>query len=413
MTKRKRSQLIAVAVALAAAPTAWVLAEPTDRPPDQFGVVAPGLDAVVGPWPVLHGRVPPTNQMPVEIRLYRHPGPSAPVITASVRLSGSFWSLPLRLGAGSYTLVAQQPGSHGRPLKWIRTFSVSEDPVIAAAGDIACDPASTSFHGGAGSPSGRNCQERATSDLLIGADVTAVLTLGDEQYESAQPSAFARSFGPTWGRLKRLIHPAPGNHEYQPPNPTAAYFDYFDGRRRKHGGAGGRGEGWYSYDIGSWHLIALNSNCKFIGGCGPGSAELRWLQANLRTHPARCVLAYWHHPRFSSGKHGDATAMTPIWQALQAAGADVVLVGHDHDYERFAPQTANGQRDYARGIREFVVGTGGKSHDAFRSSQPNSEKRNAGTYGILELVLHPDGYDWHFVPVAGKRYIDSGRSACH
>src|SRR5436190_10621369 len=141
MTKRKRSQLIAVAVALAAAPTAWVLAEPTDRPADRFGVVAPGLDAVVGARPVLHGRVPPMSQMPVEIRLYRHPRPSAPIMTASVRPSGSSWSLPLRLGAGSYTLVAQQRGAHAQPLKWTRSFSVSEFPACAAAGGSACAPA--------------------------------------------------------------------------------------------------------------------------------------------------------------------------------------------------------------------------------------------------------------------------------
>jgi acid phosphatase type 7 len=413
MIKRKSWRLVVIGIALVAAPTAWVLAEPSRRAPDPFGVIVPGLNAVVGPGAVLHGRAPGPAQTAVTIRVYSRPGTSTPVVSRTAHLAASFWSLPVKLGPGSYNLVVQEPQAHGKPLSWTRAFSVSEFPVIAAAGDIACDPASKSFHGGAGSPSGRNCQERATSDLMVGANLAAVLTIGDEQYENAQPSAFARSFGPTWGRLKGLIHPATGNHEYQPPNPAAAYFNYFDGQGRQRGVGGGRGQGWYSFDIGGWHLIALNSNCTFIGGCALGSPELNWLQTDLRSHPARCTLAYWHHPRFSSGKHGDDTAMTPIWQALQADGADVVLVGHDHDYERFAPQSASGQRDYVHGIREFVVGTGGKSHDAFRGVQPNSQQRNAVTFGVLELVLRPAGYDWRFVPVAGKRYSDAGTSPCH
>jgi hypothetical protein len=317
------------------------------------------------------------------------------------------------LTPGNYRLVVAQPRRGGPSLHWKRSFSVSAAPVIAAAGDIACDPASKSFHGGGGSPSGRNCQERATSNLLAGADLTAVLTLGDEQYEKGSAAAFGGSFGPTWGRLRSLTEPAPGNHEYASGSPTAGYFAYFDGPGRARGRAGPPGEGWHSFDIGAWHLIALNSNCHYIGGCGVHSPELRWLQEDLRAHPARCTLAYWHHPRFSSGKHGDDTAMTPIWRALQAAGADVVLVGHDHDYERFAPQTADGRRDFAQGIREFVVGTGGKSHDGFRSDQPGSERRNSSTFGVLELTLLPDSYQWRFVPVLGKHFTDAGSSSCH
>jgi Calcineurin-like phosphoesterase len=414
MTKRRRLSLIAAAVVVAAVPATLVLAEGSDWPgPDRFGVIVPGKDAIVGPRPVLHGRVPPASQGPVQIRVYRGSARSAPVITASVPVTGSFWSLPVKLGAGSYSMRVQRPVPGGRPLTWLRSFSVSDAPIIAAAGDIACDPANASFHNGAGSPSGRNCQERATSDALVGADLTTVLTLGDEQYEAGQLSAFEHSFGPTWGRLKQLIHPAPGNHEELPPHPTAGYFAYFNSLAHRQGAVGTAGNGWYSFDIGEWHMIALNSNCNDVGGCGTGSPELRWLEADLRAHPARCTLAFWHHPRYSSGKHGDDTAMTPIWQALEAAGTDLVLVGHDHDYERFAPQTADGRRDYRLGIREFVVGTGGKSHDPLRSLQPNSQARDSTTYGVLELVLHPDRYDWRFVPVLGKHFTDGGSAACH
>ncbi len=366
----------------------------------------PGQDETVGPHPVLQGKVPPLSRSAVSLRVWRKGTEGPPVVSRAVPVAGGAWSLAVSLAPGEYEIQAQQ-----RQLRWTQAFSVSADPIIAGAGDIACDPASKSFHAGVGSPSGKNCQERATSNLLVGADLSAVLTIGDEQYESAQPSAFAASFKPSWGRLGRLLRPAPGNHEFQAS--ASGYFNYFNGKGHKSGPAGTFGEGWYSYNIGTWHLIALNSNCRYIGGCKPGSPEVRWLQADLEAHPARCTLAYWHHPRFSSGRHGDSTNMTPIWMVLQAAHADVVLVGHDHDYERFAPQTSGGERDYIHGMREFVVGTGGKSHDPFRTSQPNSEKRNSNTYGVLELVLHPSGYDWRFVPVLGKHFTDAGSGTCH
>jgi hypothetical protein len=165
--------------------------------------------------------------------------------------------------------------------------------------------------------------------------------------------------------------------------------------------------------LGTWHVVVINSNCGNVGGCGAGSPQEQWLRADLAAHPAVCTLAYWHHPRFSSGVHGNDPSTQALWQALTDYGADVVLVGHDHDYERFAPQTAGGDRNYVRGIREFVVGTGGRSHDPFISPQPNSERRNATTYGVLELVLHASSYDWRFVPVFGRRFTDSGSSPCH
>jgi 3',5'-cyclic AMP phosphodiesterase CpdA len=289
----------------------------------------------------------------------------------------------------------------------------SSDPVIAAAGDVACDPGSPAFNGGAGTATG--CRQRYTSDLLVGAGLAAVLPLGDIQYEDGTPAMYQLSFDPTWGRLRDIIRPAIGNHEYLTPG-AAGYFDYFNGAGNQLGPAGDRTGGYYSFEVGAWHLISLNSNCSMAGGCSAGSPQELWLQEDLAAHRATCTLAYWHHPHFSSGPHGNGVgenATDALWSDLYGAGADLVLNGHDHDYERFAPQTAAGTADPVRGIREFVVGTGGKSHYAFSTLRPNSEVRNADTFGVLKLVLHPESYDWSFVPEAGGTFADSGSDTCH
>jgi acid phosphatase type 7 len=276
------------------------------------------------------------------------------------------------------------------------------DPMIAAAGDIACDPSDGNF-------SGANigtCQMRATSDLLLEGPLAGVLTLGDNQYEDNTYARYLQSFDPSWGRVKSLIHPAPGNHEYLTAN-ASGYFQYFGAA------AGDPARGYYSFDVGAWHIVALNSNCSKVGGCSAGSPQEQWLRADLAAHPAACTLAYWHHPRFSSGEHGSNSSMKPIWDALYQAGAEIVLSGHDHDYERFAPQTGSGALDAAAGIRQFVVGTGGKNHYAVNAATANSEVRNGTTYGVLKLTLRPAGYDWRFEPQAGGSFTDSGSAACH
>ncbi len=197
-----------------------------------------------------------------------------------------------------------------------------------------------------------------------------------------------------------------GNHEYGTRD-AAGYFSYFGGA------AGDPAEGWYSYDLGSWHLIALNSECSHVGGCGAGSAQERWLRADLAAHRTACTLAYWHEPRFSSGQHGDRASYDAFWRDLYDAGAEIVLNGHDHDYERFAPQNPDGRLDLARGIREFVVGTGGASHYHFKKVKPNSEVRGTDTFGVLLLRLGSERYQWQFVPGAGKDLTDSGTGLCH
>jgi Calcineurin-like phosphoesterase len=278
------------------------------------------------------------------------------------------------------------------------------DPVVAAAGDIACDPAHANFNGGNGTATG--CRQRATSDLLVGAGYDAVLLLGDNQYEDGALGKYQAVFAPTWGRLGSLLRPAPGNHEYLTPGATG-YFDYFGPA------AGERSRGYYSYDLGTWHIIALNSNCAEIGGCGPGSLQLQWLAQDLAAHPRACTLAYWHHPRFSSGQHNNDATYDAFWQALYQAGVDLVLAGHDHDYERFAPQDPSGKADPEHGIRELVVGTGGRETRPFATIRPNSEVRNAQDLGVLELRLRADGYDWRFLPAPGGTFTDAGSAGCH
>jgi hypothetical protein len=289
----------------------------------------------------------------------------------------------------------------------------ASDPVIAAAGDIACDPANSNFNNGEGNQS--SCRQKYTSELLMDANLAAVLPLGDVQYECGGYRAFLQSYDASWGRVKSLSHPVVGNHEYLTSDGTdctsynegaAGYFRYFGLA------AGDASQGYYSYDIGTWHLIALNSNCGDAGGCGDGSPQAMWLAADLRAHPNLCTLAYWHIPLFSSG--GRAASNTQgIWQILYNNEVEVILNGHDHIYERFAPQTPDGTLDSERGIREFVVGTGGANLTEIESLAANSEILNNDTFGILKLTLHPASYDWQFVPEAGSTFTDSGTGKCH
>ncbi len=287
------------------------------------------------------------------------------------------------------------------------------DPVIATAGDIACDPSNSNFNGGNGATN--SCRQKYTSDLLVGANLAAVLDLGDNQYYCGGYQAFLQSYDPSWGRVKSITYPAVGNHEYltsggtdcNPANAGAAgYFNYFGAA------AGQPGHGYYSYDIGTWHLIALNSNCGDAGGCGATSPQGTWLANDLNTHANFCTLAYWHIPLFSSGGRANNNSKT-FWQLLYDNNADLILSAHDHTYERFAPQTPSGTLDTSRGIREFIVGSGGANHTSFVTIAANSEVRNASTFGVLEITLHPTSYDWQFVPEAGQTFTDSGTTACH
>lgn len=269
--------------------------------------------------------------------------------------------------------------------------AASGDPVLVGAGDIA------------GCPDYSNAE--ATAKLLDTIPGT-VFTAGDNALENGTTQEFHDCYNPTWGRHKARTRPSVGNHEFHAGG-AAPYFEYFGAN------AGDPKAGYYSYELGAWHIVVLNSECLEIGGCQSGSPQEIWLQADLKAHPAACTLAYWHKPLFSSGaKHGNDPEVKAFWEDLRAAHAAIVINGHDHDYERFAPQDPDGKPDAARGIREFVVGTGGKSQRPFAGPLPTSEVRNTGTYGVLKLTLHSNSYDWEFIPVAGKTFRDSGTGNC-
>jgi 3',5'-cyclic AMP phosphodiesterase CpdA len=266
------------------------------------------------------------------------------------------------------------------------------DPVFVGAGDI----------------SGCNqTQDESTAQLLDGMAGT-VFTLGDNVYPDGTLAQFNDCYGPTWGRHKARTRPAPGNHDYHTAG-AAGYYTYFGAAASPlDTKCTSNCKGYYSYNLGAWHIIALNSEVAH----GAGSAQEQWLRADLAAHPNTCTLAYWHKPRFSSGNHGNNTGVQPFWQALYEYGADVVLNGHDHTYERFAPQTPAGQADPTRGMREFVVGTGGAGLYPFPTIRPNSQVRNNTTWGVLKLTLHATSYDWEFIPVAGQTFTDVGSANC-
>ncbi|HZM21148.1 MAG TPA: DUF4832 domain-containing protein [Anaerolineales bacterium] len=259
------------------------------------------------------------------------------------------------------------------------------DPVFVGAGDIA-------------NCSGRNDEE--TAKLLDGIAGT-VFTLGDNVYPDGTAAQFTDCYGPTWGRHKNRTRPSPGNHDYHTSG-ASGYYNYFGAA------AGDPGKGYYSYNLGAWHIISLNSEV----GYNAGSAQEQWLRADLAANRAVCTLAYWHHPRFSTGQHGNSTRSQGFWQLLYDNGADVILNGHDHTYQRFAPQNPSGQADANRGIREFVVGTGGAGLYPFPTNLPTLEVRNNTTFGVLKLTLHANSYDWQFIPIAGQTFTDSGTGNC-
>src|SRR5258708_4321222 len=297
----------------------------------------------------------------------------AEVMVAAV-VAGAFVALTPRNGiSSSGTVPADQPA------------------ILVGAGDIA------------------DCKDlsgaQATAKLLDKMPGT-VMAVGDLAYPSGSKENFTCYVKP-WGRAKSRPRPAPGNHEFRSAG-ASPYFDYFGAA------AGDPKAGYYSYDLGTWHIIVLNSECKDVGGCEAGSTQEKWMRADLAAHPAACTLAYWHGPLFSSGSaHGNDLTVKPLFQALYEANADVVVTGHDHDYERFPPQTPDGAADPARGIREFSVGTGGKNHPPSRSPNTHTQLRDATAFGVLKLTLKPNAYDWQFIPEAGKSFTDSGSGTCH
>jgi len=274
----------------------------------------------------------------------------------------------------------------------------SETFILVGAGDIA------------------SCQSlegaEATAKLIDGIS-GEVFAAGDLAYENGTAEEFENCYGKTWGRFKDRTHPAPGNHEFYGSKDGSPYFDYWAAQ------AGEREKGYYSFDLGNWHVIALNTNCSApgLGGCDAGSPQDRWLQKDLAGHSKSCIVAFGHHALYSSGiikSHAIHPELRQLWRDLYNAHADLVLNGHEHSYERFAPQDPYGNLDEKRGIREFVVGTGGRDHGPLGFPIPNSQVRNADTFGVLKLTLSPGKYSWEFVPVEGaSEFHDSGAGTCH
>jgi hypothetical protein len=260
----------------------------------------------------------------------------------------------------------------------------ASEAILVGAGDIArCPPTGAAITAG-------------LLDQIPG----TVITVGDNAYEDGTAAQYAQCYGPTWGRHKARTRPAPGNHEYHSAG-AAPYYAYFGGA------AGPAGRGYYSYRVGAWHVLSLNSNV----AADAGSAQVAWLRADLAANPTRCAVAYWHHAVFSSGQHGNDRRMAEIWRILDSAGVDLVIVGHDHNYERFAPQDYQGRAD-PNGIRQIVVGTGGDALRAFSTIRANSEVRNSSTLGVIKVTLHADSYEWQFVARPGAAFSDGGTASC-
>jgi hypothetical protein len=295
---------------------------------------------------------------------------------------------------------AQQPSpsknpksaKHGKP----EPVKPSEKFTLVGAGDIAW----------CGNISGAVATAKLIDDIP-----GTVFAAGDLVYDSGSWEEFQNCYQPTWGKFQDRTRPAPGNHEYQG-SPATGYFRYWGEQ------AGDPKKGYYSYDLGSWHIVVLNTNCsaRALGGCAEGSPEELWLREDLAAHPDACIIAYGHHSLFSSGilpSHAIHPELRGFWQDLYRAHADLILAGHEHSYERFAPQTPEGKLDEKNGIRQIVVGTGGRSHTPLGFATPNSEVRNSDAFGVLKLTLGPKNYRWEFIPQAGMTFTDSGEATCH
>jgi Bacterial Ig-like domain (group 2)/Calcineurin-like phosphoesterase len=374
---------ITAAVGVASAKATVIVTEPSDALAATVSVSPPSASVAIGATTQLTAiaRDANRNVVPGHPTTWESSDPTVAEVSAFGVVTG--------VTSGTATISATVDAASGTATITVTSTPPpqSGDPVMVGAGDIG---------------SCNSDGDEATA-LLLDNIAGTVFTLGDNVYDSGLASEFADCYDPTWGRHKARTKPAIGNHETYGTTDAAGYYDYFGVA------AGERGKGYYSYDLGAWHIVVINN----MIDVGSTSTQVTWLRADLASHATQCTLAYWHYPLFSSGDHGNNTEMKPVYQALYDAGADVVLNGHDHDYERFAPQDANGAADPARGIREFVVGTGGASYYAFNTPQPNSVIRHTGSFGVLKLTLHTSSYDWQFVPVAGDTFTDTGTGTCH
>ena len=299
----------------------------------------------------------------------------------------------LAVAAGLLLLVLMRPNEPGLELpSELPSVAARSQPAPGTSGSPQPEPEVLLAVGDIGYCGGE--ADEAVADLASRLPGTIAL-LGDTVYDSGTPEEFASCFDPAWVPMRSRFRPAVGNHEYETDG-AAGYFGYFGSA------AGVVGEGWYSYEVGAWHVVVLNSNCSQVE-CGDDSPQMAWLRQDLSAHSSDCLLAYWHHPRWSSGRHGSAGFVDGFWQTLQGADVDVVLNGHNHSYERLLVD----------GVREFVVGTGGRSlRGYFRPPLPETEARSADAYGLLWLSLDAGKYDWEFVALGRSGFTDSGTGSC-
>ena len=346
----------------------------------------------------------PGSRVRVPPLLFSEPpgGPAAsgfPVFARKIRDRRTALLLIAVLGCS--TAQARVPAAEHVPQQ-----GSSDSVVVLAAGDLVC---------GTMTPNGIPCFHPRTAALVKRLQPNALLLLGDLQYETGSRDDFAAFYDPAFGEFKSITYPTPGNHEYMTPG-ASGYYDYFNGVGADSGRAGSRRRGYYSFNLGAWHIVALNSNCLEIsGGCGARSPQANWLRADLAAHKAKCTLVFTHSARFSSGEHGNDEMLRDLWQVSYDGGVDVFLSGHEHIYERFSPQDARGRSDGARGIRAFIVGTGGKGTGRILREKPNSEIQGNRAIGVLSMTLRAEDYSWRFEPVAGLEgeLEDSGSAACH
>jgi len=398
---RTRTLVIAAGSLSAGIMLAFAACSETSAPSRADTALVPSFAKGGGPKPVKSVSVSPSSAtiavgQSVQLAASASPPGSTPTFVWSSSNNAvatvSSGGLVTGVAAGTAIVTATADGKSGSST--ITVTSSSPPPngeVLVGAGDIA-------MSGSSG--------DDATANLLVGIAGT-VFTLGDNAYPNGSTSDYANYYNPSWGQVKSRTMPTPGNHEYQTTG-AAGYFAYFGSA------AGDPAKGYYSYDLGAWHIIVLNSNssCTTIS-CAKDSAQEQWLRADLMANTKACTLAYWHHPRFNSGaSHGNNTAVAPFWDDLYEFGAEIVLNGHEHVYERFAPQTPSAAADPARGIRQFTVGTGGAGLYSFGTVQPNSEVRNSTSLGVLKLTLGTNSYGWQFIPATGS-FTDSGSGTCH
>lgn len=282
---------------------------------------------------------------------------------------------------------------------------------IVAVGDLVCGEESPGYNAGKGTP--QQCRSQQVADLAREQSPAAYLLLGDLQYSKGQSKYFREIFDKSWGPVKGRILPTPGNHDYYEDNKATGYFDYFNGQGKKNGVAGKRDEGYYARTIGNWRLISLNTNCERVGGCGPGTKQYQWLQNELARNPSKCTLAFWHQPHYTSGithTPEDTDRSGGFWDLLYSARAEVVLNGHEHYYERFAPQDNSGKAT-ADGIVQFIAGTGGFSHSRPETASTNSRFLDGDHFGVLVMYLEDNRFSWQYI-TEDRAVLDSGTREC-